>query len=213
MKGGPSEGATRCLPAFQSVENYYQESGRAGRDGLPARCMLLYRFSDALRQAAIVCMEPSWQGNLGAIMDYAAMSRGCRRAALQRHFSEAPAECRCMCDLCSSAGGQHAGGSAGASSKAATHGSSSAPGSSNAPAAGSSSEQEDITTHAVVILASAAAAEASQKKLTLLQLIDAWRGAKDEPAVAKAAKAMSRDVNEALVAQLLYQGLLSIDFG
>jgi superfamily II DNA helicase RecQ len=32
-------------------------TGRAGRDGEPARCVLFYRFSDVLRQAALMCME------------------------------------------------------------------------------------------------------------------------------------------------------------
>ncbi len=31
--------------------------GRAGRDGEPARCVLFYRFSDVLRQAALMCLE------------------------------------------------------------------------------------------------------------------------------------------------------------
>ena len=58
--------------------------GRAGRDGQPARCLLLYRFSDALRQAAIVNFEPTWQANLFAMMQYAAALSTCRRAALSR---------------------------------------------------------------------------------------------------------------------------------
>ena len=59
-------------------------AGRAGRDGKPARCMLLYRFSDALRQAAIVNFEPTWQVNLFAMMQYASKLSACRRAVLCR---------------------------------------------------------------------------------------------------------------------------------
>lgn len=53
------------------------------------------RFPDVLRQAAIVCYEPTWETNLMAMTTYAADTGGCRRAAIQLHFGEAPAMCRC----------------------------------------------------------------------------------------------------------------------
>ncbi|GAY60459.1 hypothetical protein CUMW_202130 [Citrus unshiu] len=48
----------------KSVETYYQESGRAGRDGLPSECLLFFRPADVPRQSSMVFYENSGLQNL-----------------------------------------------------------------------------------------------------------------------------------------------------
>ncbi|DBA05397.1 TPA: hypothetical protein N0F65_007559 [Lagenidium giganteum] len=86
----------------KSMEGYYQEAGRAGRDGKASECVILYNSRDIGKMRSILYMPTKGIEKLQAMAEYCEDETTCRRKLLISYFGQTfnKDECKNTCDNC-----------------------------------------------------------------------------------------------------------------
>lgn len=172
----------------KSMENFYQESGRCGRDGKFAESILMYRMADMFKISCMTFAETDGLKNAYSMINYAINSKRCRRDQFAKHFTDVWNDKNCgkMCDCC-----YHKNESRIVKPP-----------------------EIDIMVHYRSLLKILEKAKATDTKLTALKLIDAWfqKGTKSARVDDMSAPNIDRFYGEQILVHLIINDYLREDF-